>query len=46
LQVGGVGGKVGAGAPSKDMVDRRCHNAKTNRTDSGFGGPHGRPSLR
>ena len=23
-----------------------CHNAKTNRTDRGFGGPHGRPSLR
>ena len=22
------------------------HNAKTNRTDRGFGGPHGRPSLR
>jgi hypothetical protein len=24
LQVGGVGGKVGAGAPGKDMVDVRC----------------------
>ena len=23
-----------------------CHNAKTNRTDRGFGGPHGRLSLR
>ena len=23
-----------------------CHNAKTNRTDRGYGGPHGRPSLR
>jgi len=23
-----------------------CHNAKTNRTDRGFGGPHGRPSMR
>jgi 5-methylcytosine-specific restriction protein A len=23
-----------------------CHNAKTDRTDRGFGLPHGRPSLR
>ena len=23
-----------------------CHNAKTNRTDHGFGGSHGRLSLR
>jgi len=24
LQVGGVGGKVGAGAPGKDVIDVRC----------------------